>query len=198
MDLKSQDLLTGETLILSKGANALIKPNEVGLSRFAFDHLLPLVGMKGKEAIGGKLHVTNFRLVFAAHAINRLTGKFSIFLPTIQDVRDTSGLIAQKIEVNTRTQKFEFVVWGIPALLEAIQKAKTGLTAEDIQTLRHTAVVEYQKCGEGMQVFNELEKVNTVLSVLALRKPHFAQIAGTAKSPIEAATALNLAELCDE
>jgi hypothetical protein len=90
MDIRSEDLLPVEKLVLSKFANAIIKIEEHGLSQFFVDDLLGLVGMQGKEAIGGKLHLTNYRLVFKAHFLNRVSGKFSIALPTIQSIKDTS------------------------------------------------------------------------------------------------------------
>ena len=77
MKITDADLLDSEKLIQTKNANAVIKVDEHGLSRFAFDQLMWMVGMKGKEAIGGKIHLTNYRLIFKSHRINRLTGKFS-------------------------------------------------------------------------------------------------------------------------
>ena len=192
--LNTNDLLANEILLMSKGANTIIKPDEHGLSRFAFDGLMPLVGMQGKEAIGGHLHLTNYRLVFESHAINRLTGKFSIFLPTIQDIRNASGLLVKKIEVNTRLQKYEFVVWGIPALLAAIVLAKDSLMPESILSLRSAAVADYKKCGDGLQVFQALEDINTAL----LGKSNIAKVAAASKTPFEASTILNLWELLGE
>lgn len=49
------DLLPGETLIMSKFSNMVICINEAGLSRFPFDEYMGLIGMEGKEALGGKL-----------------------------------------------------------------------------------------------------------------------------------------------
>ena len=114
MNITDADLLDGESLIQTKSANAVIKIDEHGLSRFAFDQLMWTIGMKGKEAIGGKIHLTNYRLIFQSHAVNRLTGKFSIFLPTISDLKDASRFLVKKMHVATQTQQFEFVIWGIP------------------------------------------------------------------------------------
>jgi hypothetical protein len=191
MNIDQDDLLSGEKVVLSKGANAIIKIDEHGLSRFAFDQLMWTVGMKGKEAIGGKLHLTNYRLIFKSHAVNRLKGKFSIFLPTIQDVKDVSFLITKKIAVMTQTQRFEFVVWGIPELISAIESTRNNLNPQQTEFLRTAAVANYQKCGEGLKIFRAMEAVNVgILTVQKIQK--FVEMA---QSPIEASSILNLLEL---
>src|SRR5689334_18257906 len=157
MDIHQEDLLPGENVVVSKAANAIIKVDEHGLSQFAFDQLMWTVGMQGMEAIGGKLHLTNCRLIFKSHAVNRLTGKFSIFLPTIQEVQDISRFLVRKIAVVTKTQRFEFVIWGIPQLITAINTARNSLTPPAIEAMRATALANYQKCGEGLQIFQALE-----------------------------------------
>jgi hypothetical protein len=194
MNTTPDDLLAGETVILSKNANAIISVDENGLSRFAFDQLMWTVGMQGKEAIGGRLHLTNFRLIFKSHAINRLTGKFSILLPTIQEVKDVSRFLTKKIEIVTRTQHFEFVVWGIPELIAAITAAKTKLTAEQIQSLRANAAADYQKLGDGLQVFRAIEALNRNF----LTADDLTKVAAVAENRIQGSTVLNLMELLSQ
>jgi hypothetical protein len=194
MNTTPDDLLAGETVILSKNANAIITVDEQGLSRFAFDQLMWTVGMQGKEAIGGRLHLTNFRLIFKSHAINRLTGKFSILLPTIQEVKDVSRFLTKKIEIVTKTQHFEFVVWGIPELIAAITAAKTKLTAEQIQSLRANAAADYQKLGDGLQVFRAIEALNRSF----LTADDLTKVAAVAENRIQGSTVLNLMELLSQ
>jgi hypothetical protein len=67
-------LLDGERVLLTCKANAVVVPSDYGLSRFAADDLLPLTGLAGQEAIGGRLSVTSLRLVFVAHPFNRING----------------------------------------------------------------------------------------------------------------------------
>lgn len=69
MGMEAGDLLPGEKLALTKSANAVVSLSEHGLSRFAAGQLMWCVGMEGKEAIGGKLHLTDMRLVFKSHLI---------------------------------------------------------------------------------------------------------------------------------
>ncbi|GAB4577769.1 MAG: hypothetical protein Fur0022_05010 [Anaerolineales bacterium] len=191
MEFNQNDLLPSEKLILSKPANAVISIDEYGLSKFAFDKLMWTVGMKGKEAIGGKLHLTNYRLTFISHAVNRLKGKFSIFLPTIRNVDDTSFLIKKQITVSSRTQKFDFVVWGIPELIAAIQTQSKNLSQQDKATLSNIAASNYKKCGEGLKIFTALEAVN--VGMLTAEK--IMKVVEIAQNPIEASSILNLLEL---
>jgi hypothetical protein len=114
MSLSGRELLPEETSILGKNANALVRPDELLLSRLAFDHALG-AGLRGTEAIGGTLHVTSYRLVFKSHAVNRAAGEFSIFLPTVREMRNTSSGLRRQLEVATATQRFTFVVWAVPA-----------------------------------------------------------------------------------
>ena len=191
MNLKPIDLLPGETVLLSKPANAIIRIDEHGLSRFVLDHLMWTVGMQGREAIGGKLHLTNYRLLFKAHAANRLTGKFSVFLPTIEAVRDTSAGIVKKILVVTSAQSFEFVVWGIPKVLAAVEAARADFGPAQIETLKAAAIVDYEKCGDGLQIVQGIESLNRrLVDAGGLRS-----LVGLARNSLQGAAILNLLEL---
>jgi hypothetical protein len=197
MDIQQSDLFDGERVLLSKAANSIIKINDYGLKRLPFDQLMPLVGFQGKEAIGGKLHLTNYRIIFKSHSINRLRGKsinrlrgkFSVFLPTIQDIRDTSQFISKKMAVITQTQTFEFVIWGIPALMKEINSAVQLLTPEQNDLIKSIAIADYKKLGEGLELSELLDKI-------VRNGPDVAdKILGIAQNPISLAGALNLLEL---
>jgi hypothetical protein len=189
MDIEQSDLFDGEQVLLSKAANSIIKINDYGLSRLPFDQLMPLVGFKGKEAIGGKLHLTSYRIVFKSHSINRLTGKFSIFLSTIQDVSDISRFISKKMAITTQTQTFEFVIWGIPALMHEINNAKNRLTIDQKDFIKSIAIADYQKIGVGLGLSGMLDKI-------IRNAPDVAEnILEIAQDPISLASALNMLEL---
>lgn len=149
-------LLPDETEILSKGANFVLNLNENGLPRFRFDGMMGAVGMAGKESIGGHLHLTNFRLVFASHSINRFNGTFSIFLPTIENMEDKSSFVVKKLVVTSPSYAYEFVVWGIPKLVEAINGARNALSSTQIAQMRTAAEAAPEKCGDGLKVFPPL------------------------------------------
>jgi len=192
MSLDTTDLLPDETVLLSKKANALIKPDEHGLSRFAFDHLMGTVGMAGQEAIGGHLYLTSYRLLFKAHAVNRLRGEFSIFLPTIQQVRNASSGIARKAEIVTGTQRYTYVVWGVPAVIAAIDRARTALDPAAVARMTSLAVEHPEALGDGLEVAGGIEAVNRTLTQMT-HPFTAAQFDGFA--PLSKSTALNLTEL---
>jgi hypothetical protein len=151
-EMADKNLLRGEHYTLSKNANVVIRYSDYGLPKIStgIDLALKLVGMEGKEAIGGRLHLTNYRLIFRSHAINRVTGTFSIFLPTIIEVKDTSTFLAKKMQITTQSQAFEFIVWGIPKLLAAIQSAKESITPELHTVIAAEAASSPEKCRSGL------------------------------------------------
>lgn len=153
--------------------------------------------MKGKEAIGGKLYLTNYRILFKAHRLNRLSGKFSIALPTIQSLKDTSRLLAKRMEVGTGTQMFEFVVWGIPELIKAVQGARDGLAPAQVEELRTAAVENYGKFGKGLKVVEGIEAMNKGLLV-GRKLSELAKLATGTGDPVELSSILNLLELLSD
>lgn len=181
MKIDDSDLLPGERVILSKPANAVIRLDEHGLSRLPADQLMRVMGFAGKEAIGGKLHLTSYRLLFKSHQVNRLTGAFSLYLPTITGLHDRSRWIAKKLEVATRLQTFEFVVWGVPAFISSIQ-AQAG----QITTAQALELAASQAGAGGLAKNATLAKdvVKFALDALAV-----------VQNPLDAANLLNLLDL---
>lgn len=194
MDVRPEDLLSGEKVLMTKSANALVNIKEYSLSRFFADDLLCLMGMKNIEGIGGKLYLTNYRLLFKSHAFNRLTGKFSIALPTIQSVNDTSRFIMKRIQVATETETFQFVVWGIPELIAAIDKARTELTNIEVEQLQTAVAENYRKFADGLKIANTIETMNKSL-LIARKSSTLAKIAAGASNPFELSGIMNLLEL---
>ncbi|MFB8790079.1 MAG: hypothetical protein U7123_14775 [Potamolinea sp.] len=190
MDINQQDLLNGESLLLSKAANAVIRISDYGLKRLPYDQLMSVVGFKGQEAIGGKLHVTNYRLVFKSHPLNRVTGKFSIFIPTIHSVRDASLMLTKKIEITTQTETLEFVVWGIPSLLQVINSSASALTDEQKTNIRQYAMTNYEKIGDGLTL-------SKVMNKIGLNPNMVNQVLEIAQDPISLSSVLNLLELLE-
>ncbi|MFH8391464.1 hypothetical protein [Streptomyces sp. NPDC018036] len=167
--LNSEDLLPGEGIILRKNANAVIDVRAAGLSRFAFDDLMWLVGMRNKEAIGGRLYLTNYRLVFKSHRFNRVRGTFSIFLPCIEEVRNSSMAATRQVTVSTGTQDFTFVVWGVPQLIETVDACRAEFDATYVADLAATAVAEPWKLGAGFQTVAGYEAVNVLMNSVRRR-----------------------------
>lgn len=164
MSLDKDELLPGENIVLTKNVNAIIRIEEHGLSRFAFDHVMKATGLRGAEAIGGQLHLTNYRLVFKSSAVNRVKGVFSIFLPTLREVRNTSSGVKRQIGLATGTQRFTFIVWGIPALIAAIEQAKASFDHAATVRLAELASEHRGLLGEGLQTAAGIEALNRALS----------------------------------
>jgi hypothetical protein len=146
------DLLPSEVLLVEKPANCVIRLSDFDLSTSWWRALMPLIGMGRKEAIGGRLSLTNYRLIFQAHDINRVQGTFSIFLPTIRSVQNTSVLIVRKIQVATRTQAFEFILWGIPAFMTALRQAQTAVDHAQQHALQELVAANLDTCVESTEM----------------------------------------------
>ncbi len=123
-------LIDHEKIIYRKGANFIASVDEADLVRFCADQLMWLVGMQGKEAIGGHLYITNFRLIFVAHAVNRLKGQFSVPLVAIQNARRQVRFPVFKLIVETNHGRFDFVNWNVKDALIAIDSHKNDAPSE--------------------------------------------------------------------
>lgn len=155
MSLAPADLLPGETVLGDKNANMLIRPQDHGLA--------PV--FSSAEAIGGKLYLTTARLVFRAHALNRVTGTTSLFLANVEGVRDTSRGLMRKIEVTTGRHATEFVLWGIPAFMEAIAQARSAITPEARERLRELVLAGHPALHLGLRASATVDA--TVRAVMA-------------------------------
>lgn len=130
MSFPEGNLLDGERAILKKNANMLVLSSAMGMAPMPSSGLVSgLLGGTADEALGGRLTLTTHRLVFTAHAVNRITGSFSLFLPTINQLDDLGSLLVKRMRVSTDTYAITFVVWGVPALMAAIGEARERLAA---------------------------------------------------------------------
>jgi hypothetical protein len=168
MSLEPSDLWPGEQALLSKAANLVIRIKEHGLSQFAFDKYMFLIGMKGKEALGGCVHLTSYRLIFKTHGLNRLRGKISIFLPNVAAVTNTSWFVVRKVKVETQAQDYEMVLWGIPSFIAAVEEAKAKIGPKEKERLKQLILGQPEMIGEGLAKWVAAERINKVL--LAVRK----------------------------
>lgn len=189
MEITNDDLLLGEKVFLSKNTNAVIKISDYGLKKLpgGIDKTLSLIGFGGKEAIGGQLHLTNFRLIFKSHPANRLKGKFSIFLSTIITVKDISVFLSKKIEIKTLGQSYEFVVWGIPLLMQEINKEKNAINDKQLLELKNLLTSDYSKIGTGLEYCNNID-------ILIQAIPNISAIL---KDPMSLSSLTNLIEFLD-
>lgn len=168
MALESADLWPGEQHLLTKHANLVITIKEHGLSQFAFDKYMGLIGMAGQEALGGQCHLTNYRLIFKTHGLNRLRGKISVFLPTVVSVQNTSWFIVRKVKVETQVQAHEMVMWGIPTFMNAVAAAQGQLGPKHREHIKTLIVKHPEAIGAGLEKWVAIERLNKIL--LAMRK----------------------------
>lgn len=97
------ELNDGEKLIADKAANA----------------------KKGFEYVGGRLAVTNERIVHVPHKMNIQSGMISITIPEIQFVTTYNqfGILPTGILLKTKSgDEYRFVVWGRMKLIHAINE----------------------------------------------------------------------------
>lgn len=101
------ELLDGEKVLYKKTTNFLVNPSDYKFKKMS-------ISIK-KEALGGMLYLTNYRIIFKSHNFNRLIGTFSILLPDVQEVTNTSRFLMRKLEILTKgLDKFEFVIRNVP------------------------------------------------------------------------------------
>jgi len=184
--LKQKDLFANETPIATKNANAIIMLTDYGKDKVNGKvDAAKIIGFHRSEAIGGQLHLTNYRLIFKSHWINRLRGKFSIFLNTIQDVRDASQMLAKKIQVSALSQSYEFVIWGIPQFLQTLDDARKNMSTEQMLALKPEIESNIEKVGTGLDYSKGVD--------LALRG--VLNIENIALNPLSLSSYIDIAEI---
>lgn len=158
--LMTLTLLPGESIGLTTKANAIVVPSEYGLSRFATDHLLGVVGMANRESIGGHLHVTNMRLAFEAHAFNRLKGVLSVPIPAITAAAKYRSGLAVGVEIETAAARLQFVSWSAERVLATLAKARREFGANEQAVLASVG-----RAIEDMRVRPNVEAANILATV---------------------------------
>lgn len=81
---------------------------------------------RGLEGVGGKLKVTNYRLIFTPHALNIQSEPEEILISNIASVRphNLMGFIPnQMILTLVSGEERRFVVWGRQRLIELIERS---------------------------------------------------------------------------
>lgn len=116
--LMQKELLAGEKLLRSFGANALLPLHPGAGSTKPY-----VLGASAPRKALGMLHLTNYRLKFKP--TDPREHAFSIFLPAIADTRDVSWLLVRKCRLIMQDGAFiEFLRWGIPSLIGAVNVAR--------------------------------------------------------------------------
>ncbi len=114
--LMRKELLPGETLLRSYGANALLPLHPNAGDADARPYVL---GASAPKKVLGMLHLTNYRLKF--RPTDPREPDFSIMLPAIARIHDVSFLFVRKFRLTMQDGSFiEFLKWGIPAFIYAV------------------------------------------------------------------------------
>jgi hypothetical protein len=110
------ELLPGETLLRSYGANALLPLHPHAGDADAKPYSL---GASAPKKVLGMLHLTNYRLKFKP--TDPREPDFSIMLPAIARIHDVSFLFVRKFRLTMQDGSYiEFLKWGIPAFIYAV------------------------------------------------------------------------------
>ncbi len=78
---------------------------------------------RGAEAVGGRLHVTNQRVIFKSHSFNIQTGETQMLLGDIQSVSpvNTLGIVHNGLLITLKSgEAYKFVTWGRQTIINII------------------------------------------------------------------------------
>lgn len=167
MNITSEDLLFGESVVMSKKANLVISLKEFGLSRLPIDNgQLAILGMDGKEAVGGMAHLTNYRIIFKPHFFNRVRGIHSIFLPNLKEVSSTFLNLIVETSVHTYT----FVMWFKREFINAIRQQQEFLLQDGVDKLRDAIRSSPKTLGGNLYKVGTFDSLNKAIEIFKSSK----------------------------
>jgi hypothetical protein len=82
---------------------------------------------RGSEGVGGRLKITNRRILFEAHEINFQKQPAEILISDIAEAtaRNTLGIIPNGLLIRTKEgDEYKFVVWGRGRLIELVNSQR--------------------------------------------------------------------------
>jgi len=118
--MQEAGLFPHETIHDKQLGTLFIYPEQLGIRSMD-------LGGKERQAVGGTLFITQFRLLFEAHPLNPIGGYTSVLLDTITQVRDTSAFLKPQITV-TAGVPYDYFMFGVTQPLAAIQRVLTRST----------------------------------------------------------------------
>jgi hypothetical protein len=119
--LMKKELLPGEKLLRSFGANALLPLHRDAGGSGAKPYVL---GASAPRKVLGMLHLTNYRLKFKP--ADPKEPDFSIMLPAIAAIRNVSFLFVRKFRLVMQDGTFiDFLRWGVPSVISAVNVVST-------------------------------------------------------------------------
>ena len=162
--IKQESLLPDETIVERELGNLVFTPADQGFKRLVLDKYFWVFGFKNKESSAGSIYLTNFRIIFKSHGLNRLDGFFSIPLPSIKHVRMSSFGISKKMILETEDRDIEFVVDD--KLAAKISSLTQKLTEPDVRTIQESVVSSPEKWISTLSKNRGIDKLNDLFLLL--------------------------------
>lgn len=184
-------LLPGEKVLATRPANLMfgfeqteevIKQNPAVDATSAIAQVVALIpSMVKLRSIGGKLHVTTYRLYFASHRLNTTRGSCSIFWPTITYDEPIAGVFAGQLVVKTHVVTYRFAVRDAKELSQLLRSTKEKPV--DVAALRTHALAAVDKVSAGISPFwvgplKTPEQIKALESTLQEKKANSIQVVG--------------------
>jgi hypothetical protein len=144
--LTPDDLFSGERLLRSFGANALL-PLYPGKGAGADKDKPYVLGASAPRTVLGMLHLTNYRLVFKA--LDRNDGSFSVFLPAIAEAKNMSFFFVRKFRITmTDGTSIDFIRWRVAPFLAALNPARRAAADLDWHSIGQEIQHQAYKTGD--------------------------------------------------
>jgi hypothetical protein len=160
-----QDLLPGETILYEKAVVAKVNINRDCLMPYASGQLWWLLAMSGQASMEGEVYLTNYRLIFKSNDVSNLMGKFSIFLPTIDRIDDSSSAINSAISIYTGDSvKYDFITWGgVSKFIDLVKENKKAITPARLDYIKKLTISNMVVVGDGLKVERAGDKFGQVI-----------------------------------
>jgi hypothetical protein len=149
MGIATNQLFPEEMVLLSRGANAFLPTQQGAPVGWASAMVMRMMGMAGHEAISGFLHLTNYRLKFAAFGVGQSATSFSILLPSIASATASSRLLLRKVKLDFASgHSIQFGMWNVHLFLLVLEQERGRARFLDWDKVRKYIQSEPDKVGD--------------------------------------------------
>ncbi|HWV55570.1 hypothetical protein [Pseudorhodoplanes sp.] len=158
--MMQKELLPGEKLLSSFGANVLLPLHPDAGRTGAPPYVL---GASAPRKVLGMLHLTNYRLKFKP--ANPVEPAFSIMLPAISAIRNASFLFVRKFRLVMQDgTHIDFLKWGIPAVIAAINAVATQTRQLDWAAIERDIAAAPETMGAWSIQLSDVQPTTSVAS----------------------------------
>lgn len=79
--------------------------------------------LRGIESVGGKLIISNLRIIFKSHSVNFQKGETEIIINEISDLGQS--MLPNAMWINTKSgKKYQFIIWGRSEIISLINNLR--------------------------------------------------------------------------